>query len=176
MKRQNSSTEVPASAVSSATSQSLEVSTEIVTSPNGHRDIEIKFYSSSPPVGATMVTIGCTKNSSDDLTVCDEKSAGTVLSSSPEEVSPQDAVHVGQKVQQESGESSVNTQTGNAKEQDAVSCEQDAALCDYGDVWAGDLKTRDEKEGCLVSDHGFCEQSAKTLGKEVDQLRLHAEE
>ncbi|XP_023247448.1 transcription factor mef2A-like [Copidosoma floridanum] len=26
----------------------LEVSTEIVTSPNGHRDLEIKFYSSSP--------------------------------------------------------------------------------------------------------------------------------
>ncbi|XP_066992745.2 uncharacterized protein [Anabrus simplex] len=32
-----------------SSSQSLEVSTEIVTSPNGHRDIEIKFYSSSPP-------------------------------------------------------------------------------------------------------------------------------
>lgn len=29
-------------------SQGLEVSTEIVTSPNGHRDLEIKFYSSSP--------------------------------------------------------------------------------------------------------------------------------
>ncbi|XP_020709080.2 putative mediator of RNA polymerase II transcription subunit 26 [Athalia rosae] len=33
----------------SGTSQGLEVSTEIVTSPNGHRDLEIKFYSSSPP-------------------------------------------------------------------------------------------------------------------------------
>ena len=29
-------------------SPGLEVSTEIVTSPNGHRDLEIKFYSSSP--------------------------------------------------------------------------------------------------------------------------------
>lgn len=28
--------------------QCLEVSTEIVTSPNGHRDLEIRFYSSSP--------------------------------------------------------------------------------------------------------------------------------
>lgn len=27
----------------------LQVSTEIVTSPNGHRDIEIRFYSASPP-------------------------------------------------------------------------------------------------------------------------------
>ncbi|KAL0275014.1 UNVERIFIED_CONTAM: hypothetical protein PYX00_003002 [Menopon gallinae] len=31
-------------------SQCLEVSTEIVTSPNGHRDIEIRFYSTSPSV------------------------------------------------------------------------------------------------------------------------------
>lgn len=30
--------------------QCLEVSTEIVTSPNGHRDIEIRFYSTSPSV------------------------------------------------------------------------------------------------------------------------------
>ncbi|XP_049940247.1 proline-rich protein 36 [Schistocerca serialis cubense] len=30
-------------------SQGLQVSTEIVTSPNGHRDLEIRFYSSSPP-------------------------------------------------------------------------------------------------------------------------------
>lgn len=29
-------------------SQSLEVSSEIITSPNGHRDIEIKFFSSKP--------------------------------------------------------------------------------------------------------------------------------
>uniref|UniRef100_T1IE71 Uncharacterized protein n=2 Tax=Rhodnius TaxID=13248 RepID=T1IE71_RHOPR len=28
---------------------SLEVSSEIITSPNGHRDIEIKFFSTSPP-------------------------------------------------------------------------------------------------------------------------------
>ncbi|XP_023287876.1 uncharacterized protein LOC111673920 [Orussus abietinus] len=33
-------------------SQGLEVSTEIVTSPNGHRDLEIKFYSSSPSAAA----------------------------------------------------------------------------------------------------------------------------
>ncbi|XP_049790394.1 sal-like protein 3 [Schistocerca nitens] len=32
-----------------AASQGLQVSTEIVTSPNGHRDLEIRFYSSSPP-------------------------------------------------------------------------------------------------------------------------------
>ncbi|CAG5087974.1 Protein of unknown function [Cotesia congregata] len=32
----------------SVTGQSLEVSTEIVTSHNGHRDLEIKFFSSSP--------------------------------------------------------------------------------------------------------------------------------
>ncbi|XP_034943001.1 uncharacterized protein [Chelonus insularis] len=31
-----------------SSSQSLEVSTEIVTSHNGHRDLEIKFFSSSP--------------------------------------------------------------------------------------------------------------------------------
>lgn len=31
-----------------ASSKGLEVSTEIITSPNGHRDLEIKFYSSSP--------------------------------------------------------------------------------------------------------------------------------
>ncbi|KDR21471.1 hypothetical protein L798_03836, partial [Zootermopsis nevadensis] len=46
---QNASTASPANTMSLTTSQSLEVSTEIVTSPNGHRDIEIKFYSSSPP-------------------------------------------------------------------------------------------------------------------------------
>ncbi|XP_028982164.1 myb-like protein M [Diachasma alloeum] len=33
--------------------QSLEVSTEIVTSLNGHRDLEIKFYSSSPSSAPT---------------------------------------------------------------------------------------------------------------------------
>lgn len=31
--------------------QSLEVSSEIITSPNGHRDIEIKFFSSKPAGG-----------------------------------------------------------------------------------------------------------------------------
>lgn len=36
------------SGASTTGSQGLEVSTEIVTSPNGHRDLEIKFYSSSP--------------------------------------------------------------------------------------------------------------------------------
>lgn len=33
---------------SSPSPKGLEVSTEIVTSPNGHRDLEIKFYSPSP--------------------------------------------------------------------------------------------------------------------------------
>ncbi|XP_024944057.1 uncharacterized protein LOC112494850 [Cephus cinctus] len=46
------STSSTGSSASSSTpgvpSQGLEVSTEIVTSPNGHRDLEIKFYSSSP--------------------------------------------------------------------------------------------------------------------------------
>lgn len=33
--------------------QGLQVSSEIVTSPNGHRDIEIKFYSSATPPSST---------------------------------------------------------------------------------------------------------------------------
>ena len=40
----------PSSALSSVSTQSLEVSSEIVTSHNGHRDIEIKFFSASTPV------------------------------------------------------------------------------------------------------------------------------
>lgn len=36
-------------------SAGLQVSSEIVTSPNGHRDIEIKFYSSSVPLDAPKV-------------------------------------------------------------------------------------------------------------------------
>ncbi|EFN84371.1 hypothetical protein EAI_13551, partial [Harpegnathos saltator] len=32
-----------------ASPKGLEVSTEIITSPNGHRDLEIKFYSSPSP-------------------------------------------------------------------------------------------------------------------------------
>lgn len=38
-----------ASSGSVATPKGLEVSTEIITSPNGHRDLEIKFYSSPSP-------------------------------------------------------------------------------------------------------------------------------
>jgi hypothetical protein len=34
---------------SAAPPKGLEVSTEIITSPNGHRDLEIKFYSSPSP-------------------------------------------------------------------------------------------------------------------------------
>uniref|UniRef100_A0A1B6EAE6 Uncharacterized protein n=2 Tax=Clastoptera arizonana TaxID=38151 RepID=A0A1B6EAE6_9HEMI len=37
-------------------SEGLQVSSEIVTSPNGHRDIEIKFYSSSSPPKSTTRT------------------------------------------------------------------------------------------------------------------------
>lgn len=39
-------------------SAGLQVSSEIVTSPNGHRDIEIKFYSSSVPLDASKVKFG----------------------------------------------------------------------------------------------------------------------
>lgn len=152
--------EVPHSPVALMTSQSLEVSTEIVTSPNGHRDIEIKFYSSSPPADTAVVSTRDTKSSC-DVGVCDGNGLGnprTFLSSSV------GAVHVKENTQQENGESSVNAQAG--------TCQQDAAQCDCGDnVWVGD-----GKEGCNVFDHGFCEQSAKSLGEEVDQLHLHAEE
>ncbi|KAI4480823.1 hypothetical protein M0804_009920 [Polistes exclamans] len=43
----------------SPSSKGLEVSTEIVTSPNGHRDLEIKFYSPSPnpQIFSSSVTI-----------------------------------------------------------------------------------------------------------------------
>jgi hypothetical protein len=177
---QNASAVLPANTMSLATSQSLEVSTEIVTSPNGHRDIEIKFYSSSPPVRSTMIPTGDIKDNS-DVCVCDESSVTSAkisLPSPPEEqVGPQDAMNVRENTQQENGESSVNAQTGNVKEHGSVNCEQGVAQCDSGDnVWAGDLKTYDKKEGCSISDHTFCEQSAKTLGEEVDQLCLHAEE
>ncbi|XP_029035163.2 uncharacterized protein LOC114872276 [Osmia bicornis bicornis] len=36
-----------------ASPKGLEVSTEIITSPNGHRDLEIKFYSASPNAAPT---------------------------------------------------------------------------------------------------------------------------
>lgn len=36
-----------------ASPKGLEVSTEIITSPNGHRDLEIKFYSASPNTAPT---------------------------------------------------------------------------------------------------------------------------
>lgn len=158
--------EVPPSPVALMTSQSLEVSTEIVTSPNGHRDIEIKFYSSSPPADTAVVSTRDTKSSC-DVGVRDGNGLGsprTFLSSSVEEVCSEGAVNVKENTQQENGESSVNAQAG--------TCKQDAAQCDCGDnVWVGD-----GKEGCNVFDHGFCEQSAKSLGEEVDQLHLHAEE
>jgi hypothetical protein len=176
---QNASAVLPASTVSLATSQSLEVSTEIVTSPNGHRDIEIKFYSSSPPGGgSTMVPTGDVEHSS-DLYVCGEnsvRSANISLPSAEEQVGPQDAINVRKNAQQESGESSVNAQAGNVKEHGSVNCKHGVARCDSGDnVWTGDPKT-DKKEGCNVSEHSFCEQSAKTLDEEVDQLCLYAEE
>lgn len=38
-----------------ASPKGLEVSTEIITSPNGHRDLEIKFYSSSSPSPAERI-------------------------------------------------------------------------------------------------------------------------
>lgn len=176
----NASVEVPASILSVAASQSLEVSTEIVTSPNGHRDIEIKFYSSSPPVGTTMTSTRDIKYGYDP-SVCDEssvRSTRTSLPTSPEEdVIPQEAVNVKGNMQQENGESSVNVQSGNVKDHASVNCKQDAASCDCtGNVWSGDPETCDKKAGCNVSDYDFCEQSAKTLGEEVDQLHLHAEE
>lgn len=40
---------------SAAFPKGLEVSTEIITSPNGHRDLEIKFYSSPSPVAERLV-------------------------------------------------------------------------------------------------------------------------
>ena len=160
--------EVPRSPVALMTSQSLEVSTEIVTSPNGHRDIEIRFYSSSPPVDTAVVSTRDTKNSC-CVGVSDGNGLGsprTFLFSSVKEVCSEGALNVKENAQHEIGESSVNAQAGNN------TCKQDAAQCDCGDnVWVGD-----GKEECNVFDHGFCEQSAKSLGEEVDQLHLHAEE
>lgn len=40
----------------------LQVSSEIVTSPNGHRDIEIKFYSSSSPLESKISASGRSRN------------------------------------------------------------------------------------------------------------------
>jgi hypothetical protein len=160
--------EVSASTVSVMTSQSLEVSTEIVTSPNGHRDIEIKFYSSSPPADTAVVSARDAKDGCDQG-VCDRNGVGsprTSVSCSVEGVCSKGAVNDTENTQQESGESSVNAQAGNG------TCKQDVAQCGYGDsVWVGD-----GKEGCKVFDRDFCEQSAKSLGEEVDQLHLHAEE
>lgn len=170
---QNASAELPASTVPLSTSQSLEVSTEIVTSPNGHRDIEIKFYSTSPPAVSTIVPTGLVKGSC-DLCVCDEssvKGGKTSFSFPAEDVGPQDAINVRENTQQESGESSVNEHAGNAKEHASVICKEGGVHLDSGDnVFAADVKTRDEKEGCNIS------ESAKRLGEEVDQLCLHAEE
>jgi len=160
--------EVSPSPVALMTSQSLEVSTEIVTSPNGHRDIEIKFYSSSPPADTALASTRDTKSGC-GVVVCGGNGLGsprTVLSPSVEEVCAEGAVNVKENTQQENGESSVNAQAGNG------TCKQDAAHCDCGD----NVLVGDGKEGCNVFDHGFCEQSAKSLGEEVDQLHLHAEE
>ncbi|PNF43637.1 hypothetical protein B7P43_G00694 [Cryptotermes secundus] len=176
----NVSVEVPANTVSVAASQSLEVSTEIVTSPNGHRDIEIKFYSSSPPVGATMISTRDIKYSYDP-SVCDESSVRNTRTSLPtsleEDVIPQEAVNVKENMQHENGESSENVQSGNVEDHTSVNCEQDSAPCDCTDnLRPGDRETCGEKARCNMSDYGSCEQSAKTLGEEVDQLHLHAEE
>lgn len=164
----SASAEVSASTVSVMTSQSLEVSTEIVTSPNGHRDIEIKFYSSSPPADTAVVSARVRKDSC-GLGVCDGNGLGSPrasVSSSVEDVCSEGAANDTENTQQENGESSVKAQAGNG------TCKQDAAQRGYGDsVWVGD-----GKEGCSAFDHGFCEQSAKSLGEEVDQLHLHAEE
>lgn len=158
--------EILASTVSVMTSQSLEVSTEIVTSPNGHRDIEIKFYSSSPPADAAVMSTRDIRDRS-NLGVCDGLgSPRTSLPCKVDEVSSEGAVNVTENTQREDGESSASAQAGNGR------CEQDTAQCGYGEnVWVGD-----GKEGCNVFDRGFCEQSAKSLGEEVDQLHLHAEE
>jgi hypothetical protein len=171
----NASVEVPVSTASVAASQSLEVSTEIVTSPNGHRDIEIKFYSSSPPVGTTMIS---TRDI--DTSVCGDSSVRitrTSLPVSPEEdVSREETVNTKESTQLENGDS-VNVQPGNVKDDVFVNCKQDLAQCDYrGSVSAGDPETSGDKAGCNASYHDFCEQNTKTLGKEVDQLRSHAEE
>jgi hypothetical protein len=176
----DASVEVPAGAVSLAASQSLEVSTEIVTSPNGHRDIEIRFYSSSPPTATTLIATRDIKYGY-DTSVCDEssvRSTRTSLPTSPEEdVSAEETVNAEKNTQQENGESRVNVQPGNVKDRAIVSCKEDLGRCDYtGNVSAGDPEMSGDKAGCNVSDHDFCEQSAKTLGEEVDQLRLHAEE
>jgi hypothetical protein len=176
----NASVEVPTSTVPLAASQSLEVSTEIVTSPNGHRDIEIKFYSSSPPVGTTMISSRDIKYSY-NKSVCDESSVKNTRTSLPtsleEDGSPEEAANVKENTQQETGESGVNAQQGNVKDHKFVDCKQDGAHCDYvGKIWADDAETGGEKARCDVSDHDICEQSAKALGEEVGQLRLHAEE
>lgn len=160
--------EVSRSPVALMTSQSLEVSTEIVTSPNGHRDIEIRFYSSSPPADTAVVSTRDAKSSC-CVGVSDGNGLGsprTFLPSSVKDVCSEGAVNVKENTQHENGESSMNAQAGNG------TCKQDTTQCDCGDnVWVGD-----GREGCNVSDHGFCEQSAKSLGEEVDQLHLHAEE
>jgi hypothetical protein len=176
----NASVEVPVSNVSLAASQSLEVSTEIVTSPNGHRDIEIKFYSSSPPVLTTMVSTRDMKYSY-DTSVCDENSVRitrTSLTTSPEEdVSREETLNAKENTQQENGDNSVNVKAGNVKDNAFVNCKQDLAQCDYtGSVFAGVPEMSGDEAGCNASGRDFCEQNTKTLGEEVDQLRLHAEE
>lgn len=125
------------STMSSLTSQSLEVSTEIVTSPNGHRDIEIKFYSSSPPTAAAAPRELQTPN-------CESNNTSLFSSSSS------------------CGGVWTNLRDDSAKAGWGCS---DRAL------WGVDQCGASDYEG--VWDH---EHSAKRLGEEVNQLRLHVEE
>lgn len=164
--------EVSSNSSSLMSSQSLEVSTEIVTSPNGHRDIEIKFYSSSPPIGAALVSNGEVKKVQ-DASGCDEGGLRNVqvsVASSQEVAKSQEfgSAEVGKKESEES----LCVESGKAKEEGCVNSKQDASQSDSGmAVWVGIGKT----SGCGVRDHSFCEQSAKTLGEEVNQLHLHTE-
>ncbi|KAJ9581899.1 hypothetical protein L9F63_003758, partial [Diploptera punctata] len=147
---QNTICESTSSNVTVSTSQSLEVSTEIVTSPNGHRDIEIKFYSSSPPVGTAVISPVDTKGN------CEEKNSDTARISSPcqsDKLDSQEVICVW-----ENNDESVCAGGKKVSSLDSV----DGARCD--EVISN------------ITEKMFSEQSAKKLGEGVNQLHLHAEE
>ncbi|PSN30700.1 hypothetical protein C0J52_23895 [Blattella germanica] len=153
-KQQNNTEEVSSPVLSVSGSQSLEVSTEIVTSPNGHRDIEIKFYSSSPPAATAVIPVEEIKNAPDG-SARDEKRT----SSCPpdEEIDRQEVISVWENAHKEPSDGSV--------------CVRERERSSAVDKQASNVKVK-----CKINKKIVCEQRAKNLGEEVNQLRLHAEE
>lgn len=156
--KQNAASEVSSSSSILSTSQSLEVSTEIVTSPNGHRDIEIKFYSSSPPAGVSVLSSIETKGVPEGSN-CDEKNSHILRVSAPqsEKVDRQEVISVW-----DLNDGSACATAGNVK--------YDPSLDSVNGVQCGGEML------CNITEKGFCEQSAKQLREGVNQLHLHAEE